>query len=246
MPLFADKPMPRQARIEVPGIPMHVTQRGVNRCAIFVDDQDRHHYRSLLRDACREHVVLVHAYVLMDNHVHLLLCSEQRGAVTRAMRAVGQAYVQAFNHRHGRTGTLWQGRYKSSLVDSDVYALRVMHYIELNPVRAAMTEAPEAHRWSSAHQHLGLRHDALVTLHPLYLAMGETPYARVDAYRLWLTATLDEDELGHIRLHMAQEKALGHPRFQAMVEKTLNRPVDLKPRGRPKKVKKGTEGIKRA
>ncbi|MEO6227591.1 MAG: transposase [Thermomonas sp.] len=244
MLLIADKPMPRQARIEVPGIPMHVTQRGVNRCAIFVDDQDRHHYRSLLRDACRDHAVLVHAYVLMDNHVHLLIYSERPGAVTRVMRAVGQTYVQAFNQRHGRIGTLWQGRYKSSLVDSEAYALRVMRYIELNPVRAAMVEAPEAHRWSSAHHHLGLRHDSLVTLHPLYLAMGDTPDARIDAYRLWLTETLDEDELGHIRSHMAQEKALGHPRFQAMLEKTLNRPVDLKPRGRPSK--KGTEGIKRA
>ena len=237
--------MPRQAPIEVLGIPMHVTQRGVNRCAIFVDDQDRHHYRSLLRDACRDHAVLVHAYVLMDNHVHLLLYSEQAGAVTRAMRAVGQAYVQAFNQRHGRIGTLWQGRYKSSLVDTEAYALRVMRYIELNPVRAAMVDSPEAHRWSSSHQHLGLRQDALVTLHPLYLAMGDSTAARVDAYRLWLRSTLDEDELGHIRTHMAQEKALGNPRFQAMLEKTLNRPVTLKPRGRPA-TQKGTEGIKRA
>jgi len=243
MLLIADEPMPRQARIEVPGIPVHVTQRGVNRCAIFVDDQDRHHYRSLLRDACRDHAVQVHAYVLMDNHVHLLLYSEQPGAVTRVMRAIGQTYVQAFNQRHGRSGTLWQGRYKSSLVDSEAYALQVMRYIELNPVRAAMVEAPEAHRWSSAHQHLGLQHDALVTLHPLYLAMGDTPDARADAYRLWLTATLDEDELVPIRSHMAQEKALGHPCFQAMLVKTLNRPVNLKPRGRPKK---GTEGIKLA
>ena len=225
--------MPRQARIEVPGVPMHVTQRGVNRCAIFLDDEDRHHYRRLLREACLNHGVLIHAYVLMDNHVHLLLHAEQAGAASRAMRAVGQAYVQAFNQRHGRIGTLWQGRYKSSLVDSDAHALRVIRYIELNPVRAAMVDAPEAHRWSSVHLHLGLGQDALVTPHPLYLSLGETPAARAHTYRAWLMSGTDDEELDRIRAHMAQEKALGHPRFQAMLEKTLNRPVDLKPRGRP-------------
>ena len=225
--------MPRQARIELPGVPMHVTQRGVNRCAIYLDDEDRHHYRRLLQEACTEHDVRLHAYVLMDNHVHLLLHADQPGAVSRAMRAIGQAYVQAFNHRHGRIGTLWQGRYKSSLVDSETYLLRVMRYIELNPVRVAMVDVPEAHRWSSVHLHLGLRPDTLVTPHPLYLSLGNTPGARADAYRAWLTAATDEDEVARIRAHIAQEKALGQPRFQAMLEKTLNRPVALKPRGRP-------------
>ncbi len=225
--------MPRQARIEVPGIPVHVTQRGVNRCAIFLDDDDRHHYRRLVREACAKHDVLVHAYVLMDNHVHLLLHAEQAGGVSRAMRTIGQAYVQAFNQRHKRVGTLWQGRYKSSLVDSDDYALRVIRYIELNPVRAAMVDAPEAHRWSSVHLHLGLRQDTLVTPHALYLSLGTTPSARAHAYREWLMSGADNEELTRIRAHMAQEKALGNPRFQAMLEKTLNRQIDLKPRGRP-------------
>ena len=225
--------MPRQARIEVPGIPMHVTQRGVNRCAIFLDDEDRHHYRRLLREACTKHDVRVHAYVLMDNHVHLLLHAAQAGAISRAMRAIGQAYVQAFNQRHGRIGTLWQGRYKSSLVDSDAYILRVMRYIELNPVRAAMVDLPEAHRWSSVHMHLGLRPDALMTPHALYLSLGDTSAARAHTYQAWLMSGTDDEELTRIRAHMRQEKALGHPRFQAMLEKTLNRPVELKPRGRP-------------
>lgn len=236
--------MPRQARIELPGIPMHVTQRGVNRCAIFLDDDDRHHYRRLLREVCRDYEVLIHAYVLMDNHVHLLLFSEQAGAISRAMRAVGQAYVQAFNQRHGRIGTLWQGRYKSSLVDSDAYALRVIRYIELNPVRAAMVDLPEAHRWSSVHSHLGLRPDALVTPHPLYVSLGDSPASRAHAYRAWLLSDMEDDEHARIRAHMAQEKALGNPRFQAMLEKALNRPVDLRPRGRPamQEVQKGDGG----
>lgn len=121
-------PMPRQPRLELPGIPLHVTQRGVNRCAIFIDDQDRHHFRWLLREACRKHGVTVHAFVLMDNHVHLLLGATQAGYISCAMRLAGQNYVQAFNLRHGRTATLWQGRFKSSLVDSDTYLLRVIRF----------------------------------------------------------------------------------------------------------------------
>ncbi|MDE2406739.1 MAG: transposase [Xanthomonadaceae bacterium] len=236
--------MPRQPRIEVPGIPMHVTQRGVNRCAIFLDDSDRHHYMHLLRDACADHGVLLHAYVLMNNHVHLLVCAEQAGVVSRAMRAIGQRYVQAFNQRHERSGPLWQGRYKSSLVDSEAYALRVIRYIELNPVRAAMVATPEAHRWSSVHLHLGLKPDALVTPHPLYTSLGDTAAERSHIYRAWLLSGTQDEELARIRAHLAQQKALGHPRFQTMLEKTLNHPVALKPRGRP--TKKGTEVIKRA
>lgn len=98
---------------------MHVTQRGVNRCAIFIEDADRHHYRRVLREACQLHGVLVHAFVLMDNHVHLLLSSMRAGAVSQAMRLSGQCHVQAFNARHRRSGTLWQGRFKSCLVDCD-------------------------------------------------------------------------------------------------------------------------------
>ena len=109
--------MPRQTRLELPGTPLHITQRGVNRCAIFVDEEDRRHYYELLRDTVHEHGIAVHAYVLMGNHVHLLLTSPERDALSRAMRNVGQCYVQAFNRRHRRTGTLWQGRFKSCLVD---------------------------------------------------------------------------------------------------------------------------------
>ena len=219
--------MPRQPRLELPGVPLHVTQRGVNRCAIFLDDADRHHYRRLLREACQREDVAIHAFVLMDNHVHL---------------RAGQMYVQAFNHRHRRTGTLWQGRFKSSLVDSDAYLLRVMRYIELNPLRAAMVERPEDFRWSSVHTHLGTASDPLITLHPGYLALGASAPERAAAYRQWLHAPLDEDELTRIRAYMRQEKALGDPRFQAMVAKALNRPVELRASGRPRGAK-AVEGV---
>lgn len=226
--------MPRRPRLELPGIPLHVTQRGVNRCAMFLDDEDRHHYRRLLGRACRRHGVAVHAFVLMDNHVHLLLGATVAGCISLALRLSGQTYVQAFNHRHGRTGTLWQGRFKSSLVDSGACLLQVMRYIELNPVRAAMVERPDDYRWSSVHAHLGTATDPLLTPHPCYLALGDDQARRTVAYRAWLDASLDEGELARIRAYMRQEKALGGPRFQEMASRTLNRPVEVRASGRPR------------
>ena len=226
--------MPRRARLVLAGIPLHVTQRGVNRAAIFLDDEDRHHFRRLLREACAAHCIAIHAFVLMDNHVHLLLTPSKPESLAPAMRVLGQSYVQAFNARHGRCGTLWQGRFKSCLVDSDRYLLTVCRYIELNPVRAAMVTAPENYRWSSVHTHLGAACDPLITPHPVYLALAHTFAERIAAYREWLQAGICEDDLKAIRSHLEQERALGSEGFQKMVEKTLNRSVICRPRGRPK------------
>jgi putative transposase len=172
----------------------------------------------------------------MDNHVHLLLTPAQMGSLAQAMRALGQNYVQAFNARHGRSGTLWQGRFKSCLIDSDGYLLTVMRYIELNPVRAAMVATPEAYRWSSVHIHIGQARDPLISLHPCYQALGRDPAERQAAYRTWLRAGIPEEDMATIRRHLAQERALGDDRFQRMVEKTLNRPAACRPRGRPRKL----------
>ena len=135
--------MPRRPRLELPGIPLHITHRGVNRAATFLDDGDFHEYRYCLGDALAAHGIALHAYVLMTNHVHLLLTSPVPGQLSAAMRQLGQRYVPAFNRKHGRTGTLWEGRFKSCLVDSERYLLTVHRYIELNPVRAAMVTAAE-------------------------------------------------------------------------------------------------------
>lgn len=227
--------MPRLPRFEIPGVPVHVTQRGVNRCAIFLDNDDRRRYRRVLRDACRRYEVAIHAYVLMDNHVHLLIGARRTGCISQALRLAGQSYVQTFNLRHDRVGTLWQGRFKSCLVDSQGYALRVMRYIELNPVRAAMVGRPDEHPWSSVRTHLGQTHDPMITLHPAYLALAADPASRASAYRAWLHAPIDPDEVARIRNYIAQEKALGDRRFQSMVAKALDRPADLRPRGRPRR-----------
>jgi putative transposase len=213
---------------------MHIVQRGVNRCAIFMDDDDRHHFRHLLREACGKHGVAIHAFVLMDNHVHLLLSAVEIQSISRAMRLAGSSYVQAFNHRHGRTGTLWQGRFKSSLVDTENYLLTALRYIELNPVRAALVAAPEEYRWSSVHTHLARARDPLLTPHALYLALGANEAERAAIYRRWLYLPLSNEDTATVRRHVQQERALGSPRFQAMVERALNRPATVRGRGRPK------------
>jgi putative transposase len=169
----------------------------------------------------------------MDNHVHLLISCTQTGGISRALRVSGQSYVQAFNIRHGRSGTLWQGRFKSCLVDSDRYLLTVIRYIELNPLRAGLVAIPEEYRWSSVHTHLGRTSDLLITPHPVYLGLGTDPGQRAASYRQWLYAATGDDDTAAIRRHMAQERVLGDRRFQRMVEKALNRPVVCRPRGRP-------------
>ncbi|MCX7513176.1 transposase [Frateuria hangzhouensis] len=225
--------MPRLPRLELQGVPLHITQRGTNKGAIFLDDDDRHDFTRLLRRAFREHAIDLHAFVLMDNHFHLLVAPHAVGTLSHAMRWIGQNYVRSFNLRHGRCGTLWQGRFKSCLVQTEQYALTVMRYIELNPLRAAMVIRPEDHRWSSIHTHLARARDPLVTLHPLYLALGRDIGERADAYRAWLNAGTSSDDLQRIRAYVQRERALGDERFQRMVETTLGRPAISRPRGRP-------------
>lgn len=227
--------MPRSPRLVLPGIPLHVIQRGVNRAALFIDDEDRHHYLRLLRNGCRKQAVAIHAFVLMGNHVHLLITPSTAEGLAPAMRQCGQNYVQYFNKRHVRSGTLLEGRFKSCLVDSDGYLLMVHRYIELNPVRAAMVAFPEEYRWSSVRVYLGLEHNPMLTPHPCYTLLGPTPQARANAYSEWLRASIQPDERERIVTYVAQERALGSPRFQDMVGRALQRSVVCRPTGRPVK-----------
>ena len=224
----------RRPRLELPGIPQHITHRGVNRGATFIDDEDFAAYLQALELTSGEQGVSIHGYVLMTNHAHLLVSAEAAGAVSRMMQALGRRYVRAFNTRYGRTGTLWEGRYKSCLVDSDRYLLACLRYIELNPVRAVMVGQPWDYRWSSVHGHLGLRSDGRLTPHAGYMALGRDGNEREIAYRRVLMQALSDDMLADIRSHMQQERALGSPAFRSMVERTLNRPVEVRPQGRPR------------
>jgi putative transposase len=203
---------------------------------MFIDAGDYTRYLHWLSDAAIANKIALHAYVLMGNHVHLLATPSDSGGLSRAMAQLGRRYVRSFNERHGRTGTLWEGRFRSSLIDSDHYVLAVCRYIELNPVRAALAAKPEDYPWSSVHHHLGTRSDPLITPHPCLLALGQDPRGRVETYRRLLHESLRDEDITAIRQHIRQERALGSPRFQAMVEAALGQPAALKSRGRPRKV----------
>jgi REP-associated tyrosine transposase len=226
--------MPRHARLELPNVPLHIIQRGVNRCAVFIDADDRRHYLRLLRRAAQTYDISLHAYVLMGNHVHLLATSQAVGAISDAMRWSGQCYVQAFNRRHRRTGTLWEGRFKSCLVDSNAYLLEVYRYIELNPVRAALVDSPECYPWSSVRGNLGFWSDPVLTPHPVFLAFTRGD-SRARTYREWLAQGTCDDDLESIRAYLQQEKALGSSRFRDMVGRTFNREVSWRACGRPRR-----------
>lgn len=158
------------------------------------------------------------------------------------MQSLGRRYVRAFNHKYARTGTLWEGRFRSCLVDSDRYLLTCLRYIELNPVRAGLAALPWEYRWSSVHANLDLQPCPLLQPHPTFMALGEDTATRAARYREVLMEPLGQDQLDVVREHMRQERALGSPRFQAMVEKTLQRPVCVRRAGRPAKAAASPRG----
>jgi putative transposase len=208
-------------------------QRGNNRLPCFLDDSDRYRYLQLLREALLHTKCALHAYVLMDNHVHLLLTPPAVGATSQLMQKLGRQYVGEFNARHQRTGTLWEGRYKACLVDSETYVLRCYRYIDLNPVRAHITDEPLRFPWSSAAAHGGRHTDALLAPHPAYIALGETNSERGAAYGAILREAITDDELLAIRMHLQQQRALGRDAFRAMVEAKTQCFAGVRPANRP-------------
>lgn len=168
--------MPRQPRLDLPGVPLHVIQRGNNRSDCFRADGDRHLYLKLLGASARRHQCAVHAYVLMPNHVHLLVTPQAHGAVASMMQDLGRRYVRIFNDLYGRTGTLWEGRYKACMIDSDRYFLVCQRYIELNPVRAGLAADPAGYRWSSHRHYIHGFANAILTPHPIVQQLAKEEY----------------------------------------------------------------------
>ena len=191
--------MPRQPRLLIPGQPHHVIQRGNNRSPIFAGEADYRVFRDCLTDACRNHGCLVHAYVLMTNHVHFLMTPASAGGIGYVMQAVGRKYVRYFNRRNERTGGLWEGRYRAMRIDSERYLLTCYRYIELNPVRAGLVSDPGQYRWSSYGANAIGHPDPLVTAHERYLALGLSRVARTTAYGALFHQVLDERTLHGIR-----------------------------------------------
>lgn len=227
--------MPRKPRFQLPGVPQHVIQRGNNRQPCFFATKDYQLYLDWLGLACDKYGCVVHAYVLMTNHVHLLVTPERPGAVGPVMQSLGRRYVRYVNDTHRRTGTLWEGRYKASLVEDETYLLTCYRYIELNPVRARMVERPGDYRWSSyAHNALG-RPDPNLTHHPVYLRLGTGPEECRQSYSELFPSRLDEGLLKTIREALNQELVLGSERFKDGIEGTLKRRARPGKAGRPRR-----------
>lgn len=191
--------MPRRPRRLQPGVPTHITQRGVNRMPCFSCDDDRAFYLELLGTLARDTGCVLHAYVLMTNHVHLLLTPETADATTQLMMRLGQRYVRAINRAHGRTGTLWEGRFHSSPARDEAYVLTCYRYIELNPVRAGIVQHPAEYPWSSYRANTGRTPTQMLVPHERYLALGGDDASRRRAYAALVADGLSDTALATIR-----------------------------------------------
>ena len=215
--------MARLPRFVIPGHPQHVIIRGNNRDRIFRADSDYRFYLEKLHQACEKHDCDLHAYVLMDNHVHLLMTPYGKLGISKAIQMVGRYYVQHFNYRYQRTGTLWEGRYKATLIDSERYLLTCYRYIELNPVRAGMVKHPSQYPWSSYPSNALGQENKHLNPHPHYLELAESPGLRQAAYRTLFDGQLDDHTLDEIRKATNKAWVLGSSRFKEMIEAQLNR-----------------------
>lgn len=223
--------MARLPRICLPRIPQHVIQRGNNRQACFGSEEDFAAYAHWLDEYARKFRVAIHAWVFMSNHVHLLLTPETENGVSRLMQALGRHYVRYFNYTYRRSGTLWEGRFKSCVVEAESYLLTCQRYIELNPVRAGMVEAPSDYTWSSFRAN-GLGQPAKFWMpHDVYLQLGATVAERTAAYRELFRGQLDSTMLNQIRQASNQGMALGSDRFRHEVERLASRRVVALKRG---------------
>lgn len=226
--------MARKPRFTLPGIPQHVIQRGNNREPCFFAVEDYHRYLDDLKEAADKNNAAIHAYVLMTNHVHLLVTPGQSFSISHMMQDLGRKYVRYINHCYHRTGTLWEGRYKASLVDSEAYLLTCMRYIEMNPVRANMVAHPGEYQWSSYMTNAQGKINQMIKEHPLYTALGKDVESKQYAYRELFRADMDKEELHEIRDALNQELVLGREDFREKVAMMTQRQVRSAVPGRPR------------
>ena len=226
--------MARQLRVTVPGYPHHIIQRGNNRQLIVHDDEDRERLLASIREQATAAQVALHGYVLMSNHLHLLVTPATAEGVPRMMQALGRGYVRHFNRRHHRSGTLFEGRYRSTVIEAERYLLACMVYIDLNPVRAGMVQQPQDYAWSSYLHHAGLRQDDGLTPHPLYWALGNTPFARQAAYASLVHAGLGEEQRAAFGRAAHSGWAMGGAEFVGDLQKRTDRRLTRMTPGRPR------------
>ena len=225
--------MARQPRLTVAAYPHHVIQRGNDRQAIVRDDADRERLLALWQEHAQTFKVAIHAYVIMDNHFHLLVTPETDDGLPKMMQAVGRAYVRYFNLRHQRTGTLWEGRYRSNLIESERYLLACMVYIDLNPVRAGMVQQPADFKWSSHRHCIGVVSDKLVTPHALFWGLGNTPFAREAAYADLVQTGLAQADNAQLTRSALSGWALGSADFVSELQQSTLRRLAPRKAGRP-------------
>jgi len=225
--------MPRKPRMYLPDIPCHVIQRGNNREASFFSDQDYQFYLECLFDASQRYEVLVHAYVLMTNHVHMLMTPARKESISLTLQSIGRRYVQYINKEYRRTGTLWESRHKSSLVDEDNYLLKCMRYIELNPVRANMVVHPGDYRWSSFQCNGNNCFNKIITNHEIFNSLGSSAEVCSKFYRALFEKELDQGDINLIRNAALFSMPTGNSRFKEQIEKAMCRKLGHAKRGRP-------------
>ncbi|MDZ4738567.1 MAG: transposase, partial [Alphaproteobacteria bacterium] len=225
--------MARLGRYFIKDQPQHVIQRGIDRRAVFFTDADYEHYRDWLIDAAGENGTRVHAYVLMANHVHMLVTPERADSLPRTMQSLGRRYVRYVNFSHKRTGTMWEGRYRAAPIDSNDYFLMCCRYIELNPVRARVAAHPRDYPWSSYRAHALGAPDPLISDHPNFRALGRSLAERQKSYRALFRNKLDEDFIDALRSATNGGWALGDDRFKRQIAKAAKRRASPLPTGRP-------------
>ena len=229
--------MARLPRLVIPHQPHHVIQRGNDRQLIFRDPDDYQRFLVWLKASAKDYKVAIHAYVLMPNHLHLLATPDTQEGLAQMMQRVGRYYVPWFNAKYERSGTLFQGRFRTSLIDSEAYFMICSRYIELNPVRAQMVSAPLDYPWSSYAHHAGVRPDSLITDHALYWALGNTPFQREAAYIALAELGLTVEQLTTINAAVLKGAALGSQKYKAELQQETKRQILPAKRGRPAKVK---------
>ena len=227
--------MPRRPRVALPNIPLHIIQRGNNRQACFYADQDYQFYLEWLGKYAEETGCAIHSYVLMTNHVHMLLTPDKAESVGQMMKKLGQRYVQYVNRTYRRSGTLWEGRFRSCLIQDETYLLTCHRYIELNPVRAGMVEHPADYPWSSYHANGQGKGSTILEPHPLYAALGRSNIERQAAYLELFRYQIEPGVIDEIRKSTNGNFVLGDDRFAEQVEAMLGRRARPGKSGRPRR-----------
>ncbi len=227
--------MPRKPRLVLVGYPHHIILRGNNKSTIFYDDKDKRFFIDCLKNAKLKTNSKIYSYCLMPNHVHLIVEPSMELGLSNMLQSLGRKYVQYFNHRYKRSGTLWEGRFKSSLISKDNYLIMCSRYIELNPVRAKIIKAPEEYIWSSSASKIGTSTQGIIDYDPFYLSMGKQEEERRQNYKKFLYEPLKSNELNFIRLATQKGSAIGTNEFIERISNFLGREIALKKRGRPKK-----------